>query len=177
MHLARSHVPITLHAGEAAGIESIADAIVEGRALRLGHGTRLAEDLDLADAESDRILVEMGRTAQWVRDREIALECCPSSNLQTGAFEAWGTELRDHPFDLFYRLGMRVTVNPDNRLMSDTTLSQELELLIETFDYTLDDLREFQVNAAMAAFLPLEDRLELVSLIDAGFDAFDWGDA
>lgn len=171
--LAANHFPVTIHAGEADGIESINDALLAGRALRLGHGTKLANDLDLTVAEDGTRYVEMGRTAQWIRDREIALECCPTSNVQTGAFVELGTDIEDHPFDLFYRLGMRVTVNTDNRLMSDTTLSQELELLADTFDYTLDDLREFQVNAALAAFLPLEDRLDLVSIIDAGFDVFE----
>jgi len=104
--------------------------------------------------------------AQWVKDREIALELAPSSNLQTNA---WGTELHEHAFDLLYQLGFRVTVNTDNRLMSNTSLSKELFLLAETFDYDLSDLEVFQLNAAAAAFLPIEDREDLADQISAGF--------
>ncbi|KGJ77074.1 adenosine deaminase, partial [Cryobacterium roopkundense] len=80
-----------------------------------------------------------------------------------------GEDLLDHPFDLLYQLGFKVTVNTDNRLMSDTTLSQELALLSDAFGYDLDDLEVFQLNAASAAFLPLEDREELTNAIIAGF--------
>jgi adenosine deaminase len=170
-HLARQLFPVTVHAGEADGLESIRSALFDGRALRLGHGVRLAEDLRLDREDEDNTYVTVGRLARWVRDRQIALELCPQSNLQTGAIEAWGTELADHPFDLLYQLGFRVTVNTDNRLMSDTTLSKELALLTETFDYDIDDLRLFQLNAVDAAFLPLEDREELADLVDSGFDA------
>ena len=77
--------------------------------------------------------------------------------------------MADHPFDLLYQLGFRVTVNTDNRLMSATTLTRELGLLSDAFGYDLDDLEAFQLNAAEAAFLPLEDREDLVDRIVAGF--------
>ena len=111
----------------------------------------------------------MGRLAQWVRDRGIALETSPSSNLQTGAIAAWGATMADHPFDLLYQLGFRVTVNTDNRLMSATTLTRELGLLADAFGYDVSDVETFQLNAAEVAFLPLEDREELVERIEAGF--------
>jgi adenosine deaminase len=104
-----------------------------------------------------------------VRDREIPLELSPSSNLQTGAIAAWGTEMADHPFDLLYQLGFAVTVNVDNRTMSRTSLTRELALLVEAFDYGLDDLETFQVNAAAASFLPVEEREELIDIITEGF--------
>jgi adenosine deaminase len=169
-HLARQLFPVTVHAGEADGLESIRGALFDGRALRLGHGVRLAEDLRVRD-EDGRQYVTVGRLARWVRDRQIALELCPSSNLQTGAIEEWGEELEDHPFDLLYQLGFRVTVSTDNRLMSDTTLSKELALLTEAFDYDIDDLLRFQLNAAEAAFLSVEDRDELADRIESRFDA------
>ncbi len=104
-YLAQHNFPATIHAGEAAGLESIQSALVDGRALRLGHGVRIAEDVtvEFEDAESaeaaatdpdsddvdDNIgLVTLGELASWVRDRGIALEICPSSNLQTGAIAA-----------------------------------------------------------------------------------------
>jgi adenosine deaminase len=169
-YLARNFVPTTVHAGEADGLESIRGALFDGRALRLGHGVRLAEDISVDREDDENTYVELGRLSQWVKDREIALELSPSSNLQTGAIAQWGDDLIDHPFDLLYQLGFRVTVNTDNRLMSRTSLSRELALLAETFDYDLTDLEVFQLNAAAASFLPLEDREELVDLITDGFE-------
>lgn len=170
-HLAEQQFPTTVHAGEADGLASIRSALIDGRALRLGHGVRIAEDLVVEREDADQSYVTVGRLARWIRDRQIPLELAPSSNLQTGAIEAWGTTLADHPFDLLYQLGFRVTVNTDNRLMSDTSLSKELALLVDAFDYDLDDLLTFQLNAAEAAFLPLEDREELADTITAGFEA------
>ncbi len=170
-YLAGQFLPVTVHAGEADGIESIRGALVDGRALRLGHGVRLAEDLVIERQDDENTYVSLGPVAQWVRDREIALETSPSSNLQTGAIAAWGDELVDHPFDLLYQLGFRVTVNTDNRLQSGTTLTRELALLSDAFGYDLDDLEAFQLNAAAAAFLPLDDREELAEQIEDGFDA------
>ncbi|RIX26557.1 adenosine deaminase [Amnibacterium setariae] len=172
-YLAEHQLPATVHAGEADGLDSIRSALLDGRALRLGHGVRIAEDLVLERGAGDRSFVTVGRLARWVRDRRIPLELSPSSNLQTGAIAAWGDELEDHPFDLLYQLGFTVTVNTDNRLMSGTTLSRELALLTEAFDYDLDDLLTFQLNAAEAAFLPLEAREELADRISSGFEAIE----
>ncbi len=128
-YLASEFFPVTVHAGEAAGLDSIRSALIDGRALRLGHGVRIAEDLEVVSREGDEVLVQFGDLARWVRDREIPLELSPSSNLQTGAIAAWGKELADHPFDLLYQLGFSVTVNVDNRTMSRTSLTRELALL------------------------------------------------
>lgn len=168
-YLAEHFFPATVHAGEAAGLDSIRSALIDGRALRLGHGVRLAEDLEVVTRSGDEVQVRFGELARWVRDREIPLELSPSSNLQTGAIAQWGEELEDHPFDLLYQLGFAVTVNVDNRTMSRTSLTRELALLVETFDYDLDDLEEFQLNAAAGAFLPVEEREELIDLIADGF--------
>ncbi|MTE22702.1 adenosine deaminase [Microbacterium sp. ZXX196] len=168
--LAREFFPVTLHAGEAAGLDSIRGALLDGRALRLGHGVRIAEDLEEIETEGDEVHVQFGELARWVRDREIPLELSPSSNLGTGAIAAWGTTMEDHPFDLLYQLGFCVTVNTDNRLMSRTTLTREISRLAEAFDYDLDDVEQFQINAASATFLPVEQREELIDLISEGFD-------
>ncbi len=168
--LARACFPATVHAGEADGVESIRSALVDGHALRLGHGVRIAEDVTV-ERSDESTFVTLGRVAQWVKDRGIALETSPSSNLQTGAIAAWGSTMADHPFDLLYQLGFRVTVNTDNRLMSATTLTRELGLLADAFGYDLDDLEAFQLNAAEVAFLPLEDREELIERVGAGFAA------
>ncbi|WP_077490331.1 adenosine deaminase [Sinomonas mesophila] len=174
-YLAQNNFPATVHAGEAAGLGSIQSALVDGRALRLGHGVRIAEDItvdstDEVDDDGVPILdVTLGSLASWVRDRGIPLEVCPSSNLQTGAIEQWGEDILDHPIDMLFELGFNVTVSPDNRLMSGTTLTDEFELLIEAFDYDLDDLLELTLNAAEAAFLPLEDREDLVEYINQAY--------
>lgn len=170
-YLASEFFPVTVHAGEAAGLDSIRSALIDGRALRLGHGVRIAEDLEVVQQQGDEVLVTFGDVARWVRDREIPLELSPSSNLQTGAIARWGTALEDHPFDLLYQLGFAVTVNVDNRTMSRTSLTRELSLLAETFEYGLDDLESFQLNAAAGAFLSVEEREELIELIGEGFAA------
>ncbi len=81
-----------------------------------GHGVRIAEDITWEREDDESAYVSLGQVAQWVKDREIALETSPSSNLQTGAFAQWGDEIVDHPFDLLFQLGFKVTVNTDNRL-------------------------------------------------------------
>ncbi|MEV7633579.1 adenosine deaminase [Microbacterium sp. NPDC089318] len=169
-YLAGEFLPVTVHAGEAAGLASIRSALIDGRALRLGHGVRIAEDLQVIEREGDEVQVQFGDLARWVRDREIPLELSPSSNLQTGAIAQWGEELADHPFDLLYQLGFSVTVNVDNRTMSGTSLTRELSLLVDAFEYDLDDLEAFQFNAASAAFLPVEEREELVEMVAEGFE-------
>lgn len=168
--LAREQFPATVHAGEADGVESIRDALVAGRAQRLGHGVRIAEDIEVVFDESKdedgapRATADLGQVASWVRDRQIPLEVCPSSNLQTGAIETVagsveeGRDIDNHPIDMLVQLGFNVTVNTDNRLMSDVTLSDEFELLAEVFDYEAEDFLELTLNAVQAAFLPLEDR-------------------
>jgi adenosine deaminase len=162
-------MPRTIHAGEADGLDSIRGALLDGRALRLGHGVRISDDIDITeDGAVSR--VSLGELAEWVRDREIALEVCPTSNLQTNAFSRFGNDMADHPFDLLYQLGFRVTVSTDNRLMSGTTLSRELAVLTEEFGYSVDDILDFQLNAAEAAFLPADERAQLVAQISAQFD-------
>ncbi|MGG5173968.1 adenosine deaminase [Pseudarthrobacter sp. J1763] len=194
-YLAENNFPATVHAGEAAGLESIQSALVDGRALRLGHGVRIAEDItvefddevvveaeveedvvedaaDVTDFDEDATvgMVTLGRLASWVRDRGIALEICPSSNLQTGAVAQFGGDIASHPIDMLYQTGFNVTINADNRLMSGVTLTDEFELLVETFDYDLDDLLELTLNAAEAAFLPLEEKEALVEYINEAYN-------
>lgn len=168
-YLAEQFFPTTVHAGEGAGLASIRSALIDGRALRLGHGVRIANDLDVVSREGEEVQVTFGDLARWVRDREITLELSPTSNLQSGAVTAWGDTMDAHPFDLLYQLDFSVTVNVDNRLMSATTLTRELGLLAQAFDYDLDDLEAFQLNAAAGAFLPVEEREELIEIISEGF--------
>lgn len=151
----RHWLPATCHAGEADGIESITSALRDARALRLGHGTRLIDDITLSDGAA-----ELGAVARWVRDRRITVESCPSSNLQTGT-----PSLAAHPFEQLFQLGFSMTVNTDNRLMSATSVSRELALLAAEFDYTLDEVELLQLNAAEGAFLPVAEREALAERI------------
>ena len=179
-YLAGEMFPVTVHAGEADGIDSIKDAIVSGRALRLGHGARLIEDIMFSRSQGDADFVVLGPVAEWVHDRGIALELSVSSNMQTGVLddiyrltEEDDQELTvaDHPLAVMYDLGFKVTVNTDNRLMSNTTISKELQLLVNTFGYDIDDLEQFQLNAADATFQSVDAREELAEQIVEGFEA------
>lgn len=144
-------VPFTIHAGEAAGVESIKDALVQGT-LRLGHGVRIYEDLNATLSG-----IELGPVARHVRDRGIPLEICPTSNTQTGVAE----EIADHPFNLLYELGFVCTVHTDNRLVSGTTMTQEFERLAEVFDLEYWQMLELTTNALDHAFCDAPLRAEL----------------
>lgn len=159
--LASELFPTTIHAGEAEGVDSIRSALVDGRASRLGHGVRIMEDIVTTGADT-----RLGVVARWVRDHGVVLETSPTSNLQTGAVA--DSSLADHPFDLLYRLGFAVTVNTDNRLISQTTLSNEIALLCDAFGYGLPDLERFQLNALSAAFVDAGERAQLEALVRQG---------
>ncbi|MBA3233571.1 MAG: adenosine deaminase [Propionibacteriales bacterium] len=153
-YLQRENAHFTIHAGEAFGLPSIWEALQWCGAERLGHGVRIVDDITVDDAG----YTELGRLSSYVRDRRVPLEMCPSSNLQTGA----AASISEHPIGLLTRLRFRVTVNTDNRLMSGTTMSREMELLSGAFGYDADDHRWFTINAMKSAFLPFEERLALI---------------
>uniref|UniRef100_UPI003FA3A06E adenosine deaminase n=1 Tax=Nocardioides sp. N13(2025) TaxID=3453405 RepID=UPI003FA3A06E len=156
-YLQRENAHFTIHAGEAFGLPSIWQAIQWCGADRLGHGVRIIDDITVAEDGS----VELGRLAAYVRDKRIPLEMCPSSNIQTGAAESFA----EHPIGLLTRLRFRVTVNTDNRLMSGTSMTQEMHGLVEAFGYTLEDLRWFTINAMKSAFLPFDERLAIIDRV------------
>jgi adenosine deaminase len=162
--LRAEHVPFTVHAGEAAGMDSVEDALSVG-ALRLGHGVRVADDVVAADAPGGA--PQLGRTAAWIRDRRIALEASPTSNVQTGA----APSIAGHPSTLLKDLGFAVTVNTDNRLVSGTSMTKEMSLLREQAGWSDTDLALASVAAAEAAFLPLPVREELVLRVRDGWAA------
>ncbi|HEX3283862.1 MAG TPA: adenosine deaminase [Mycobacterium sp.] len=144
----------TIHAGEAFGLPSIHEAIAFCGADRLGHGVRIVDDITVAPDGH----VHLGRLAALLRDKRIPLELCPSSNVQTGAVGS----IAEHPFALLARSRFRVTVNTDNRLMSDTTMSQEMLRLVEAFGYGWSDLARFTINAMKSAFIPFDERLSII---------------
>jgi adenosine deaminase len=152
--LRRENAHFTIHAGEGFGLPSIWEAIQVCGADRLGHGVRIVDDIEVTSTG----VPVLGRLASYVRDKRIPLEMCPSSNVQTGAVAS----LERHPIDLLRRLGFRVTVNTDNRLMSRTSMSREFELLIGTFGLTLADMEWLTTNAMKSAFLPFDERLSII---------------
>ena len=154
-YLRRENAHFTIHAGEAFGLPSIWEAIQWCGADRLGHGVRIVDDITVSPDGS----VELGRLASYVRDRRIPLEMCPSSNVQTGAAES----IDHHPIGLLRRLGFRVTVNTDNRLMSGTSMSHEMSLLSQAFGYGLADMQWFTINAMKSAFIPFDERLSIIN--------------
>ena len=154
-YLQRENAHFTIHAGEAFGLPSIWEAIQWCGADRLGHGVRIIDDITQGP-DGEHVL---GRLASYVRDKRIPLEMCPRSNVQTGA----ATSIAEHPIGLLKELGFRVTVNTDNRLMSGTSMTEEMFGLVEAFGYTLADLRWFTINAMKSAFLPFDERLAIIN--------------
>ena len=154
-YLKRENNHFTIHAGEGFGTPSIWQALQWCGADRLGHGVRIIDDIEVADDGS----VRLGRLAAYVRDKRIPLELCPTSNVQTGAASSYA----EHPIGLLRRLLFRTTVNTDNRLMSGTSMTEEFVHLVDTFDYTLDDVQWFTVNAMKSAFIPFDERLAMIN--------------
>src|ERR1700719_395903 len=150
----RENFNITVHAGEGYGKESIWQAIQYCGAHRIGHATRLIDDMTIADGK----VVKLGDLAQYVLDKRIPLEICLLSNVHTGATPS----VADHPFRIFYQQKFRVFLNTDNRLMSNTTLSREFEVAAETFDLTLNDFEILTINAMKSAFLPYDQRCKFI---------------
>ena len=146
-----NNVNATIHAGEAYGPQSIHQAIHQCGANRIGHGTRLKEDRNLMD---------------YVIDHRITLEICLTSNWQTRSVRS----LYYHPIKYYYQKGMRVTLNTDNRLISDTTLTKEFFLAHRLYQFNLDDFREITIIAMKSAFLRHQDRVEMIKSIASEFE-------
>jgi adenosine deaminase len=151
--LDREHAHRTIHAGEAAGIDSIRAALDGARAERLGHGVRIADEV-AADGT-------LGPLARRVRDEQVTLEVAPSSNVQTGAYPS----LAHHPVDRLHRLGFAVTINTDNRLMSGVSATSELAAVASTFGWTWDDVQTVTERALSAGFAADCDRKRVLEEI------------
>ncbi len=138
-----NNINCTAHAGEAYGPDSIAQAIHKCGAHRIGHGTRLREDGDLLN---------------YVNDHRIPLEICPSSNLQTKAAKSWA----EHPVGFYVDYGIRVTINTDNRLITDTTVSKELHLCHVHYGWSLDQIKEIVIAGFKSAFIPYREKVDML---------------
>jgi adenosine deaminase len=164
-YIQRMNFNITIHAGEAFGKESIWQAIQWCGAHRIGHATRLIEDIVL-DEDDHSHVVSMGTLAQYVLDKRIPLEICLTSNVDTGAVKS----LEEHPFAIYYKYRFRTTLNTDDRLMSNTTMTKEFKLAHETFGLTLDDLEKLTINAMKSAFIPYKQRIDIIyNVIKPGY--------
>jgi len=153
-YIQRENFNITVHAGEGYGKESIWQAIQYCGAHRIGHGTRLIDDIAVAGGKA----VKLGDLAQYVLDKRIPLEICLISNVHTGATPS----IEQHPFRILYQEKFRVTLNTDNRLMSNTTMTKEFEAAAETFGLGIDDFEKISINAMKSAFLPYDQRIDLI---------------
>jgi adenosine deaminase len=161
-YIQRQNFNITIHAGEGFGKESIWQAIQYCGAHRIGHGTRLIDDIAVADGKA----VKLGDLAQYVLDKRIPLEICLLSNVHTGA----APSLAEHPFKILYQEKFRLTLNTDNRLMSGTTMTREFKAAAETFGLSLEDFEKITINAMKSAFLPYHKRCEFIySVIKPGY--------
>ena len=146
-----NNINVTIHAGEAYGPESIHQSIHHCGAHRIGHGTRLRESGDLLN---------------FVNDHRIPLEICLKSNLQTRAVES----MASHPFKFYLDLGLRVTLNTDNRLITDTTVSDEYLLAQRQWGLGVDELRWITVNGFKSSFLPFREKKHLLRKITQEYD-------
>src|SRR5215469_719299 len=163
-YVARENFHITIHAGEGFGLPSIWEALQWCGAHRLGHGVRIIDDIEVPDEGEGR--PSLGRLANYVRDRRIPLEMCPTSNVQTGAVAS----IKEHPIGLLREMLFRVTVNTDNRLMSGVSLSSEFQALSEAFGYRWSDVEWLTINAMKSAFAPFDERLWIIdTVIKPGF--------
>lgn len=141
-----SGLRITIHAGEAAGdlaTQYLASAIDRCGAERIGHGVEIVRDCTIDDGE----IVAVGQVAGRIRDRNIALELCPRSNMATGEIGP-----SEHPIGMLYRAGFNVTISTDNRLMSATSMSTEFDLVVAHHGFTIQDLARTTWRSLEASF-------------------------
>ncbi len=159
----RSNFNITIHAGEAFGKESIWQAIQYCGAHRIGHATRLIEDIIF---DKDGNILGLGELAQYILDHRLPLEICLLSNVHTGAID----KLENHPFKKLFEKKYRVFLNTDDRLMSDTTLTKEYQIAAQTFGLNFDDIEKLNINAMKSAFIHYDERLKYIyDIIKPGF--------
>lgn len=159
----RSNFNITIHAGEAFGQESIWQALQWCGAHRIGHATHLIEDIIL---DNNGNAAGFGDLSQYILDKRIPLEICLLSNVHTGAVD----KIENHPFGIFFKEKFRVTINTDDRLMSDTTMTKEFLTAVKYFGLTIEDIEKITINSMKSAFIHYDDRLNYIyNVIKPGY--------
>ena len=148
----KNNVNCTIHAGEAYGPDSIQQALHVCGAHRVGHGTRLRED---------------GALLNYVNDHRIPLEICVTSNVQTKACDTF----QSHPVRFYYDYGLRTIICTDNRLVTDTTMTDELCLLVDQYDFDIEDLRNITIYGFKSSFMPFRKKREVMHQALKEFDA------
>jgi adenosine deaminase len=154
--LRKENAHFTIHAGEAFGVPSIWQAVQICGAERIGHGVRIIEDIDFSSGKA-----KLGLLAAYIRDRRIALEICPTSNLQTGIAKSY----EEHPIGKLAKLDFNVTLNTDNRLMSNTSMSHEMEQCVKHFGWNFSDLQNVTINALNSSFIDYEEKQDFIEEI------------
>ena len=149
-----NNINCTAHAGESFGPDSVHQAIHKCGAHRIGHGTRLIESGDLMN---------------YVNDHRIPLEVCPTSNLQTRAAKSW----EQHPVDFYVDYGLRVTINTDNRLISDTTVSNEIYQCHKHYGWSLQTIKEIIISGFKSAFMPYREKADLVAEVSKELSKYE----
>jgi adenosine deaminase len=152
MLIRNNNVNLTIHAGEAYGPESIHQALHECGAHRIGHGTRLREDGDLLN---------------FINDHRIPLEVCLTSNVQTRACDSFET----HPLPFYLSYGLRLTINTDNRLITDTTVTEEFWRAVQHYNLNIGDVRKLALNGFKSAFMPYRKKTTVMNKAARDFDA------
>ena len=147
----KNNINSTVHAGEAFGPASIAQALHYCGAHRIGHGTRLRESQDLMN---------------YVNDHRIPLEVCLSSNVQTRAVRS----IKDHPFGYYFRQGLRVTINTDSRLVSATTVSQEIALAARAFRLSPYEIKRIIIMGFKSSFMPYAQKARVLREVNLEID-------
>jgi len=142
---------VTIHAGEVGGAENVREAIEILGAKRIGHGVRSIED---------------HRVVRMLQEHNIALEVCPTSNLQTGVTHAF----TQHPLRDLYHLAVPVTINTDDPSVSDTTLTDEYLVAVMVMGFSIRDIQQIILNAAKMAFLPPDEKRALIQRFRGYFD-------
>ncbi len=148
-----NNINTTIHAGEDYGSESVHQAIHYCGANRIGHGVNLKQDGDLLN---------------FVNDHRIPLEMCMTSNIHTGSVD----KIENHPFKFYYDFGLRVTLNTDNTLISNTTLTDEYMLAIDHFNLNIMDIKEIIINSFKSAFMPHRERTLIIRKIAEQLDTY-----
>jgi adenosine deaminase len=148
-----NNINCTAHAGESFGPDSVHQAIHKCGAHRIGHGVRAVESGDLLN---------------YINDHRIPLEVCPSSNVQTKAAASWEA----HPVDFYVDYGLRVTINTDNRLITDTTVSKELWLCAQHYGWPLATIKEIIISGFKSAFMPYREKADLLAEVSAELATF-----
>ncbi|MCC7200121.1 MAG: adenosine deaminase family protein [Gammaproteobacteria bacterium] len=165
-HAHRNFLKKTVHAGEAYGPESIFQAITDLHADRIGHGTYLLEASAIRDPDIQDREAYVERLGNFIADQRITLEICLTSNLQTNPHMK---SLDDHTLRHLRAQRLSTTICTDNRLVSNTTMTRELRLAVDSLGLELHDLKSIIIYGFKRSFFPgnyLQKRQYVRQVID-----------